>query len=107
MRLSGQLQRPDGTVAPGPRTTWKGLNKPHRADRRWATAWSPEQVSQRLVVDFPNDEDMRISHEAIYQALHRRTRRPQARAGGLPGDRTRSTKAPGTLAEQAAGARHR
>src|SRR3954470_23938136 len=27
-RLSGQLRRPDGTVAAGPSTTWKGLNKP-------------------------------------------------------------------------------
>jgi IS30 family transposase len=69
-RLSGQLQRPDGTVVAGPPTTWKGLNKPHRADRRWATAWSPEQISQRLVLDFPDDVDMRISHEAIYQALY-------------------------------------
>ena len=69
-RLSGQLQRPDGTVAPGPPTAWKGLNKPHRADRRWATAWSPEQITHRLVVEFPDDEDMRISHEAIYQALY-------------------------------------
>jgi IS30 family transposase len=69
-RLSGELKRPDGTAAPGPETTWKGLNKPHRADRRWATAWSPEQISRRLVVDFPDDEDMRISHEAIYQALY-------------------------------------
>ena len=54
----------------GPPTTWKGLNKPHRADRRWATAWSPEQISRRLVLDFPDDVDMRISHEAIYQALY-------------------------------------
>ena len=69
-RLSGQLQRPDGSPAAGPATTWKGLNKPHRADRRWATAWSPEQISRRLVVDFPDDADMRISHEAIYQALY-------------------------------------
>ena len=69
-RLSGQLQRPDGRVASGPSTTWKGLNKPHRADRRWATAWSPEQISHRLVVDFPHDGEMRISHEAIYQALY-------------------------------------
>jgi IS30 family transposase len=66
-RLSGQLQRPDGTVAAGPPTTWKGLNKPHRADRRWATAWSPEQISRRLVVDFPDDAAMR---KAIYQALY-------------------------------------
>ncbi len=69
-RLAGEIARPDGTVAPGPPTTWKGLNKPHRADRRWATAWSPEQISRRLVIDFPDDEDMRISHEAIYQALY-------------------------------------
>lgn len=69
-RLSGGLKRPNGTASPGPATTWKGLNKPHRADRRWATAWSPEQISRRLVVDFPDDEDMRISHEAIYQALY-------------------------------------
>ena len=68
--MSGQLQRPDGSVAPGPETRWKGLNKPHRADRRWGTAWSPEQISRRLVIDFPDDEDMRISHEAIYQALY-------------------------------------
>ncbi|NIH70288.1 hypothetical protein FB380_004848 [Modestobacter marinus] len=43
--------------------------KPHRADRRWATAWSPQQISNRIRVDFPDDESMRISHEAIYQAL--------------------------------------
>ena len=69
-RLSGELKRPDGTAVSGPPTTWKGLNKPHRADRRWATAWSPEQISRRLAVDFAHDEDMRISHEAIYQALY-------------------------------------
>jgi IS30 family transposase len=69
-RLAGQVRRSDGTIAPGPRTPpWKGLNKPHRQDRRWSTAWSPEQISQRLKVEFPHDESMRISHEAIYQSL--------------------------------------
>ena len=32
--------------------------------------WSPEQISNRLRVEFPDDESMRISHEAIYQALY-------------------------------------
>ncbi|MGP4103523.1 IS30 family transposase [Nonomuraea sp. KM90] len=69
-RLSGSVRRPDGTVVAGPEPpAWKGLNKPHRQDRRWATAWSPEQISHRLRFDFADDESMRISHEAIYQAL--------------------------------------
>ncbi len=32
--------------------------------------WSPEQIAHRIVADFPDDEGMRISHEAIYQALY-------------------------------------
>ena len=53
---------------------WKGRNKPRRQDRRWANAWSPEQISHRLRVDFPEDESIRISHEAIYQALYVQSR---------------------------------
>jgi len=68
-RLAGELKGSDETVVPGPPAIWKGLNKPHHADRRWVSAWSPEQISKRLVVDFPDDEDMGINHEAIYQAL--------------------------------------
>jgi IS30 family transposase len=70
-RLAGVIRTPDGTAVRGPVTPqWKGRNKPHRADRRWATAWSPEQIARRLPVEFPDDESMRISHEAIYQALY-------------------------------------
>jgi IS30 family transposase len=69
-RLAGNVRQPDGRIVVGPKTPpWKGLNKPHRQDRRWSTAWSPEQIAHRLEVDFPDDESMRISHEAIYQSL--------------------------------------
>jgi len=32
--------------------------------------YSPEQITGRLVVEFPDDERMRISHETIYQAIY-------------------------------------
>ena len=45
-RLSGEVRRPDGTPVAGPATApWKGRNKPHRQDRRWVSAWSPQQIS--------------------------------------------------------------
>ncbi|WP_437341899.1 IS30 family transposase [Glutamicibacter mysorens] len=70
-RLSGEIRFPDGVAVAGPRAAaWKGLNKPHRQDRKWFLGWSPEQISQRLKLDFPDDSSMRISHEAIYQSLY-------------------------------------
>jgi hypothetical protein len=56
--------------APGPETRWNGRNRARRPERRWANSWSPEQIANRLPVEFPDDESMRISHEAIYQALY-------------------------------------
>lgn len=32
--------------------------------------WSPRQVSAKMREDFPDDEEMRVSHETIYQALY-------------------------------------
>jgi hypothetical protein len=70
-RLSGQISRPDGTIVAGPQPPkFTGRNKPHRKDRPWSLAWSPEQIANRLKVDFPEDDSMRISHEAIYQSLY-------------------------------------
>jgi IS30 family transposase len=68
-RLSGAVQRPDGSVA-GPDIAWRGRRQGPRKDRRWGQCWSPEQISGRLRLDFPDDESMRVSHEAIYQSLY-------------------------------------
>lgn len=58
--------------------------KPHKlvASRRLHDAvndglgqkWSPQQVSQRLRLDYPDDEDMRVSAETIYQCLYLQAR---------------------------------
>ena len=69
-RLSGTVQRPGGIAVGGPEVRWIGRRHGRRADRRWARAWSPEQISNRLRLGFPDDVSMRVSHEAIYQSLY-------------------------------------
>ena len=68
-RLSGDVIGPDGDIASGPDVVWTKRRSVRRQHRRWATAWSPEQIARRLPLDYPEDPTMRISPETIYQAL--------------------------------------
>ena len=68
------------------RSAWEGALRPkpcrlalHR-ELRWRVAqklalqWSPEQISGWLKREFPTDQEMQISHEAIYRSLFVQTR---------------------------------
>jgi IS30 family transposase len=41
----------------------------HEVERRLEMRWSPQQIAARLVIDYPDDPQMRVSHETIYQSL--------------------------------------
>jgi IS30 family transposase len=54
--------------------------------------WSPEQISARLTAEYPDDPEMRISHETIYRSLYVQSRgelRRQLTAQLRTGRRTR------------------
>ena len=68
-RLSGAAAKPGDAPVTGPTASRKGRRHGPRQNRRWSKARSPEQIASRLHIDFPDDDRMRISHEAIYQAL--------------------------------------
>ena len=42
--------------------------------RRLSQRWSPQQIAARLRLDFPDDPEMRVSHETIYQSLYVQSR---------------------------------
>jgi hypothetical protein len=62
--------------------------------------WSPEQISRRLKADFPEDESMRISHEATLTVC-------QAVAGGGHGAGEGAVELAGDVTLDAAPDEHR
>jgi IS30 family transposase len=63
--------------------------------------WSPQEISRRLRLDYPDDPTMRVSHETIYQSLYvqgrgelrrelarclRSGRAKRKKQGGVPGN---------------------
>ena len=69
-RLAGAVVAPGGSAVAGPAVPWRGRRHGRRQRRRWGMAWSPQQIAERLRLDYADDVTMRISHEAIYQALY-------------------------------------
>lgn len=63
-RFEARLARPKPTkLATSPRLHVEVV-------ARLASNHSPEQISGRLVEDFPDDPEMRVSHETIYRSLY-------------------------------------
>ncbi|MCK5606695.1 IS30 family transposase [Candidatus Pacearchaeota archaeon] len=45
----------------------KNIRLVRYVETRLKKQWSPEEISQRIRIDYPNDANMRISHETIYR----------------------------------------
>ena len=88
--VSREIRRNDGSqryrANRADRSAWERALRPkpcrlalHR-ELRWRVAqklalqWSPEQISGWLKREFPTDQEMQISHEAIYHSLFVQTR---------------------------------
>lgn len=65
-----QLEAEKSAERPKPRKT--DLNRYVREYvlQKLALKWSPMQIAKQIQLDYPDDEEMCVSHEAIYQALY-------------------------------------
>ncbi|WP_167048216.1 IS30 family transposase [Salinibacterium sp. ZJ454] len=65
----------------GPRSAKLAVNQKLREEvqRRLERRESPEQIAGRLKTDFPDQAEMQVSHETIYQALYVQSRGALAR----------------------------
>ena len=103
-RLAGNITTSGGKSIAGLQVEWKGRRDGPGQARRWSKAWSPEQIANCLLMDFPEDISMRISHDAIYQALYVQDRRAlrseltaclrTGRALRVPRERVRKAESP-------------
>jgi IS30 family transposase len=62
--IAKRLDRSPSTISRELRATRPGRTA------GWANSWSPEQIANRLPVDFPDDESIADLARAIYQALY-------------------------------------
>jgi hypothetical protein len=77
-----------GAIGPPPRTHWPITAPPDRSWASWSRTWNcvawwrrtwprsapPEQIAGRLKVEFPDQPDMQVSTETIYQSLYVQSR---------------------------------
>lgn len=64
-------------------------------ETRLRMGWSPEQISGRVQLDYPNDQSMRIGHEAIYRYIYAEEQTEQRFWEYLPRKQTKRRKRPG------------
>jgi IS30 family transposase len=69
-RLSGAVTDPEGRPIPGPNVPWRGRRHGRRAGSAVGDLLEPGADQPSAQGRLPEDESMRISHEAIYQALY-------------------------------------
>ncbi|MET4156059.1 hypothetical protein ABIB94_007935 [Bradyrhizobium sp. JR7.2] len=93
-RLAGGVVAPTGAPIPGPAVPWKGRRHGPRKDRRWAKAWSPEQIARRLPIELPGrQDDAHQPRSYLSSSLRSGPWRAAPRADGLLANRACITDA--------------